>query len=375
MKKICIYIILCITYGCNAVVSKKDFSVKPVSLEKETVFSLNIDTCFLDSVPTSYVVESSIHAGKIYLLDKLFCTLNEFNLDGRFQKRYLGQGRANNETTIGRIATHAFVGNKLFLLDHSGGYHLYDENFYLERYFRLIYDNRWEYDRIYETPSAYTQRYNDIVCRSFNGNVFFNVHLAHLNYNFITTLEKHLERNANVQEIDLKEEDFGRLLAIGYPESYKSDSYMKAIFSSVVYDIDSFGNFYLTYEADSLVYVYDKDFKMKECYGLAGYDMKLDYIQTNTPQEVGRYYRKERNTKGFYNWLEYVDETKVLFRSYQKGIEKQTDGLQIYREGVLIGDLDVPKGLRVMGFIEPYYYSYILPNEDNGNLYFYRFKI
>ena len=103
--------------------------------------------------------------------------------------------------------------------------------------------------------------------------------------------------------------------------------------------------------------------------------MKLDYIQTNTPQEVGRYYRKERNTKGFYNWLEYVDETKVLFRSYQKGIEKQTDGLQIYREGVLIGDLDVPKGLRVMGFIEPYYYSYILPNEDNGNLYFYRFKI
>ena len=67
MKKFCIYIVLCVTCGCSSVTSKKDFSIKPLSLKKETVFSLNIDTCFLDSVPTSYVVESSIHAGKIYL--------------------------------------------------------------------------------------------------------------------------------------------------------------------------------------------------------------------------------------------------------------------------------------------------------------------
>ena len=33
----------------------------------------------------------------------------------------------------------------------------------------------------------------------------------------------------------------------------------------------------------------------------------------------------------------------MLFRSYQKGDVADVDGLQIYRDGVLVGDVDVPK--------------------------------
>ena len=336
---------------------------------------MKLDTILLDNVPTSFVIESSIHLGKICLLDKLFCTLYQFNNEGQLQKRYLGQGRAKNETTIGRIATHTFMGDNLFLLDNSGGYYLYDSTFYFKDYFRLIYNRHWEHNEIYENPTAYTQRYNDIVCRGFQEKVFFNVHLAHQQYNFVTTTKEHLEKNANIQEINLEKKDFGRLLAIGYPESYKYDSDKKAVFSSVIFDIDRQGDFYLTYEADSLIYVYDKDFQMKQCYGFSGRSMNLNYIKTNTPQEVGQHYRKERNTKGFYNWLEYIDETNMLFRSYQKGIDCVSDGLQIYKNGVLIGDLDVPKGLKVMGFIEPYYYSYVKTDEDKEKLYLYKFKL
>ena len=45
------------------------------------------------------------------------------------------------------------------------------------------------------------------------------------------------------------------------------------------------------------------------------------------------------------NTVEYVDETGLLFRSYRKGGGSVTDGLQVYRDGVLVGDVDVPPGI------------------------------
>ena len=63
------------------------------------------------------------------------------------------------------------------------------------------------------------------------------------------------------------------------------------------------------------------------------------------------------------NAVEYVDETGLLFRSYRKGGGSVTDGLQVYRDGVLVGDVDVPLGFRMAGYVEPYYYSYVVPDE------------
>lgn len=101
--------------------------------------------------------------------------------------------------------------------------------------------------------------------------------------------------------------------------------------------------------------------------------LNLDYRNINSRKELGKYWREDSRTKGYYNWLEYVDETGMLFRSYQKGGDEETDGLQIYKDGVLLGDVNVPKGFRVMGYIAPYYYSYVIPDEDNAMMYLYRF--
>jgi hypothetical protein len=114
---------------------------------------------------------------------------------------------------------------------------------------------------------------------------------------------------------------------------------------------------------------------MLQCYGFAGRDMDLNYTHANTPEEVGKIYRSERNSKGYYNWLEYVDETGMLFRSYKKGVSALSDGLQIFKNGIMIGDVDVPKGTRVMGYIAPYYYSYIIPNDKLETLTIYRFQL
>ncbi|MDE6450989.1 MAG: hypothetical protein K2L23_01620 [Odoribacter sp.] len=119
MRILYICVIMCFGIGCSTSTNKRDFSVLPSSVAKINISDIELDTILLDSVPTSYVVESSIHLGKIYLLDKLFCMLYQFDNEGKLRGRYLGQGRAKNETTIGRVATHVFVGDDLFLLDHN----------------------------------------------------------------------------------------------------------------------------------------------------------------------------------------------------------------------------------------------------------------
>ena len=68
--------------------------------------------------------------------------------------------------------------------------------------------------------------------------------------------------------------------------------------------------------------------------------------------------------------------TGLLFRSYKKQ-SGTLDGLQIYKEGIMIADINVPKGLRVMRYIAPYYYSYIIPQlaENDDSLILYKFKM
>ena len=63
MKIFNVFILLaCVIYSCKTEESKRDFSVQPFSVKDEVVYDLKLDTLLLDSVPTSFVIESDIHA-------------------------------------------------------------------------------------------------------------------------------------------------------------------------------------------------------------------------------------------------------------------------------------------------------------------------
>ena len=73
--------------------------------------------------------------------------------------------------------------------------------------------------------------------------------------------------------------------------------------------------------------------------------------------------------------VEYEEQTSLLFRTYKKGEQEISDGLQIYNTNKLIADVDIPKNMRVMGYIAPYYYSYVISDEDQETMILYRFKL
>ena len=122
------------------------------------------------------------------------------------------------------------------------------------------------------------------------------------------------------------------------------------------------------------MYRYDHDYNQLACFGFAGRDMDLNYLRWDSYDQPWKERLAERMSRGFYNAVEYVDETGLLFRSYRKGGGSVTDGLQVYRDGVLVGDVGVPLGFRMAGYVAPYYYSYVVPDEEGERLYMFRFK-
>jgi len=154
-----------------------------------------------------------------------------------------------------------------------------------------------------------------------------------------------------------------------------SHIYGKYYSSYFSYDIDTDGNFYVSFEPDSLIYKFDHHFKPLKTFGIAGDEMNTKYTETKSIEQFKKLFHSERKTHGYYTWIEYVDETDLLFRAYQKGVHAATDGLQIYQDGVLIADVNVPKGMYIEGYIEPWYYSNAIIDEMDETMKVYRFKI
>ncbi len=339
--------------------------------------SLSLERIDLDSVTTTYEISSGIKDESIYVVDNYICTLDFFDTEGGLKSSHLGSGRASNETTIGRIAGHTFLSNGYLALFNTTAVHMcYNEYFVLNDWFRIDYSNKRAPDPLpYSAPIKYTRRYGRLVCRGYDNSLYCNVELFSQDNNMMISGREYLEKASNIMEVDLKNQSLGRLFVTGFPESYSENTSNKVIFSSVYFDIDKKGNFYVTYEADTSIYVYNQDNEMIDQFGFAGRGMDLDYVAVSTLPELQKNYVSETQKRGYYDWLEYDDVNGLVFRSYQKGEHESTDGLQIYRGHDLIADLDVPKRFRVMGYIKPYYYSYVFSDEDAEKLYLYRFNL
>lgn len=364
----------CFVVSCNKKPSSID-SADVTSKQAIAYTSITLEKIVLDSIDNSSSGASSItDDGQIAFVDYNYCLVSLFDSIGHLQSQHLGSGNGPGETSIGQIAAHAYTDeNGLTLFGFNLDFHNF-KDYKSENIFVLTPSIKGE--TLSECSDSYTNQYSDMVCRSYEGKVYFNIFSDHPDFNYLSNTSDFLDNCYHIWEVDLKKQTDTRLLAKGYPASYKKHSNKYLIFSGCNFDIDNDGNFYLSYEADSLIYVYNHDFSPIATYGFAGKNMDTDYISIGSFQECRKHYRNERSTKSYYYWTEYNDQTGLLFRSYSKaGGEKA--GLQIYRDGTLIGDVEVPSGVKVIGYIAPYYYSAVIPSldENDTSLTIYRFKL
>jgi len=350
----------------------------PINIEVDFKYhSLKLDTIILneDGVESSQLGFSGIHRNQdYYFVDSRFCWYYVFDFEGNFKARFLGQGGGPMETTIGRIATCCILPDtSLFLLGYQLDHYIYDKHF--EKKKRFILKGDPFAGDITTNWRAYTHEYSNLVCRSHKDKVYFNMYSEHPDFNYIEHLDRYLKKCHHIFEVNIATGEPGKMYAFGYPPVYHKNSFLYVNFSSINYGIDNTGNFYVSYEADSLIYKYDNQFTPIYSFGYSGKNMNMKYIRTDNFEDCQRYYKQERIDKGYYSWIEYIDETNLLIRSYKKGSHAPDDGLQIYSNKTLVADLSVPKGFKIAGYVAPYYYSQVIVDEEKELLIVYRFKL
>jgi len=162
-----------------------------------------------------------------------------------------------------------------------------------------------------------------------------------------------------------------------YPQHYVDHHSELNHMFGVLYDMDDDGNFYVAFQADSLIYEYDNSFQPLRSYGFRGSKMDTDFERGGggTWEYLNEKYMHDRKHKGRYYWIKHIPELNMTLRSYQRSSKEPHDGLQIYENGVLVGDVDVPKQFRVTGYIAPYFVTAITDRNRNEVLQFYRFTL
>lgn len=349
--------------------------IKRLPVERSAVkySAIDLEKVQLDSVNCSgESISGIVKSGRIYCYDIYFCWLYEFNADGTLAGRYMGYGRGPEESMVRESITGAMSADGEFAIAGSTlDFEYFTESHKVANYFRLV---KSQASKAPEEYITYSNPVFDAVSRLYDGKMYLGMTSDSQDFSYFFTNTEYLTDSYRIGVIDLKAGAALPMEVKGFPSVYESDPYKYTSFDCVDFDIDGDGNMYLGFQADSSIYVFDREFRPKYAFGVAGSEMDLSYDKIQTESDI-RFFAQNIETKGYYSWIEYVDETGVCFRSYKKGTHVPYDGLQIYQDGKLIGDCEVPKSFKVTGYIAPYYYSQVYNAEKDGHLMVYRFKL
>lgn len=371
MRKLFIYLFLIILFACKK--EKNDFppikSQQNIKIDSLTFEKIDFD---LNEYECSYYGYTYFTGNEIHFIDKYFCWLYAFSPEGKILYRELGQGRGPKEVVCKRISSIAKLQNKdLLILGYTLDHYFFNKNY--EKKDAFLLSNNQSLN-IFERSDTYTTFYPNLEIKDYDNNLFYNIYSESDHFNFIDTPEKYYKNCKTFMQVDRETGNVKKLFG-NYPPAYLNNIGKYNSFLSLNYTIDSQGNFYIAYEADSTIYKYSKNFTPLKAIGYKGKNMATNYKRLDSWKDFSTNMQDERSTKGYYISLYVSEFNNVIFRSYQKGIHTNNDGLQIYQNDTLIGDICTPKFFKIRGYIAPYYYSEIINDVENEKMYIYRFKL
>ncbi len=338
---------------------------------KDTLQKIILEHFSLDNIPSSYVGELAIANGNILFVDSRFCWVFEFTPEGKLKKRHLGQGNGPSELPAGMIDGYACLQDgSHFFMGPSNDCYVFDKNFQSKSKFMLKHKERTINP---ESPDAYTLYYFNMGLKNYGNRLYSTVIIDDPVYNFIVSPEECFRDVHVLMEINLQTGELESVKGY-YPDIYRKDPSLRHLHFAY-YDVDKSGNFYLAFEGDSTIYTFDSEFRPLTAFGYAGKEMSKKEAVFHSLKEFQKGYAQNRRERGIYTGLKYIEDTGFLFRTYQRGEEHDTDGLQIYKNQVLIGDVEVPKHFKVLGYIPPYYYGSEGIDEENESISLHRFQL
>lgn len=371
MKKLSFFALLaCLVFSCKPKPETSFASIEPVGEADIQYTELDLEEIILDSVYCSYSGYSGfLPNGNIFWYDKNFASLDIFSPEGKHLERHLGYGRSSKESVIRQSPGMSATEDGGIVIASSGlDFEVFDSAFTLVSRFTYPFDISKPADpSVFETYSF--APFNPVF-REKDGRLYFNLISENPDFNYIDNQSDFLNGAFLLAEVDLADESID-LSVKGFPQIYFTGKDRFMSFAAVNFDFSQ-DEMFVGYEADSLVFVCDLTGVPKSAFGVRGKGMDTDYYPVSTWDEIDNYI-KNRSEKDSYSWIEYIDETGVLFRSYSK--QGEADGLQIYKNQVLVADVEVPHGMKVIGYAEPYYYSSVIEDYVKEILTIFRFRL
>lgn len=364
-KYIIFVLLLSLLYSCKeSTVKKYSGSFKNIKYH-----TLTLDTVIVNIENTSFIGFSGINNNHLYFYDKFFGYYYSIGTDGKSTEKIMGKGRGPNELPIKNPLGIDVADNNFLALGSS--YDAYFFKNFKDREFIPIkvshQENSYEDTRIYSYMP-------DLIIKRYNNKFYINVYSERATMNPIIRSKDYFQNAHFLMEVDIKN---GETNVFGnYSEHYIKNPNKLNHWFGALYDIDPKGNFHVSFQADSLIYVYDNKSKLSRTYGFKGKEMDTNYKQISGSWEsVFSKYEYDTKHRGYYYWIKYIPELHLTFRSYQKSSDVEYDGLQIYKEDVLVGDINVPKKFKVAGYIAPYFVTQVEDRYENETLQFYRFVL
>jgi len=332
---------------------------------EESISGIHLVPIKVDSMETSYVGYFWNNRDTLYYSDLYYHYIYSLRPDGSIIERYIGRGQGPDE-----------VINFDFSIPFADGYYLHSTY----SHYRYFFDNYWkktnhghvfwcwkrwtkqEYGKRVNNPvpsdrcyyeddvlsyilttsqnqiqrwdSTHVAVYVSCLLPKFNG---YDNSSLYYNYSRIIALV-----DVHTGEV---ERVIGRRPPV-YLEKSNIPNMDHAVFSPV--DDTVFVSFF----PDSIIYMIDKaEDRPIGQFGQQGRNMNTSYVRTHTIKEAEEREKKDWDTFGFYTYLKYDEKRQWLFRGYRQGAHSQYDGLQIYKNHTLIGDVDVPKGFYLIGYL------------------------
>lgn len=324
----------------------------------------NFDTFILqtDTVGFSYDGWISVCNDRIVSVDKYLVNIHAYSLNGTYQECVLRRGRSLSECPAQRLNGFGIDDNNRLILADDVQYFVYDTTHRLETriHFQFNRHSKPNLDGNNLDKYRWTDKRN---CIRLKDSALYTIakwggHSSVKEQNLFYNMAN------NIMKFNLKNKK-PELVFARYPKIYQ-DSKNLFPFSYTSFDIDKEGNFYVSFEADSLIYKYDNKLKQVATYGFSGCNMNLDYAEYRYVETVRDFMKKERKSKGYYEWIEYIDSHRLLLRLYRRGDKDKNDGLQFYNENTLIADVAIPKGYSYAGYSnnELYLYNIDIMNEQ-----------
>lgn len=292
-----------------------------------------------------YILNSS---GKLKKIEKnIFKESDKFNgcIDGYFQ--------SNRNTILINGSLKFFIFNKRYELSDS---------FYVQ----------WKNNNLKYTE---IDMLNYNIKSDTNGNIY--IPLFTYNKRLNPLQEEYLKKCPLLVKIDIKKKKIVKVVG-KYSSKYKTQKYHPQNFR-FSYDINNTNNhFFITYSIDNQIYEFDENFKLISKFGEKGRNINLEYIflKEFNIKKARKIIKKEYNKAGQYIDIKIFPKDSLIFRTYIKGRNRKTNGLQIYKNHKLIKDIDVPKDfIGIIGKIGDYYYSKSVTRQHTYKTYTYRLKI